>query len=153
MKAANAQIYGAMPAADRAFMSPAETTFSNLIGGYQDVEPFGQTMALKSNLASAMRQELRTNGRTPSYGRMATLMGPVQDAINGSVARKAAADNAAVAAGTMAPEDTLGSYLERQAAEADARRNAGTDVGARAVGNGARSTKQFSSRIWKPSTG
>ena len=144
IKQANANIYSAMPAADRAFMSPAESAFSGLIDGYNNVEPFRQVASLKSNLASAMRQELRENGSTPAYARMSKLMGPVQDAISGTVARRAAADDAAVAAGQMGPGNTLAAKIRGMAGDYLADQgNTGTDLAAGVATAGARAAAGF----------
>ena len=137
LKAGAAQIYGSdLPAASRARMSPAEQVFPDVVGGFGNVESYRQMAAMKSELADAMRGELSENGSSPAYRRMSMLMTHVQDAIHGTVTARAAADQAAVAAGTMAPENTLGGLLQQRAADFDARRNAGADVDARAVGNG-----------------
>ncbi len=98
-----------------------------------DVAPFSEMTALRSRVSTAMRQELRDNGRTPVYARMSQLRGKIEGDIEGAVSRQAEAQEQAVARGEMSEEDTIAAFLrrdiqgwnERRAAEASLGQNSG----------------------------
>lgn len=98
-------------------MSAAEQQIFGAASKYADVMPFKDLTDLRSNLSDAMREELRSNGRTQTYGRLSSLRGAVEDAINTAVERQAQQEASAVAQGTMAPDATMASRLQQQAQE------------------------------------
>lgn len=115
IKAAGVQAYGSLPRAAQATLTPSEQTFRDLALSYPNAAPFSELQAFKSALGEALRQELSTNGRTTAYRRMSMLMDGVYGSINDAITGKIAQDNAAVVAGQMAPQDTLGATLAAQA--------------------------------------
>lgn len=88
------------------------------------IAPFSDITALRSRVSTAMKEERRTSGETPTYARLAQLRGSIEDAISGAVTNKAASDQAAVAAGTMAPQDTTEAVIKGWVAEHYAKQNA-----------------------------
>jgi hypothetical protein len=79
-----------------------------------------------------MRQELRTNGQTQTYGRLTRLRGAIEGAINGAVGEQAQRE---VATG-ISPEATMAARLRQESSDWQARRNAeGNLVGVEAGGS------------------
>jgi hypothetical protein len=122
-------------------MSAAEQQIFSAASDYADVIPFRELVKLRSNLSDSMKQELRTTGRTQTYGRLSKLRGVVEAAINTAVERQAQTEASAVARGEMAPDATMASRLQQQAqewqnqraAEARAGQSAGENFGADAA--------------------
>lgn len=127
-------VYAGLTRAAEATMAPAERTIASLIEGYGGVEPFRELTDLRSLVSSAMRQELVTNGRTPAYARLSRFRGAIEDDITQSVARRAEQEAQAVAAGQIAPEQTM---LARLQAEADAWRSEARGSAAASAGEAA----------------
>ena len=114
VQAAAQKLYGNMSKAAEAGTSPAERSLSDVISQYKPVESFRELTDLRSSVSSAMRQELKTAGRTPAYGRMTQLRGAVEQAIDGAVESKAVQESHAVSQGQMTPEQTMANNLNRQ---------------------------------------
>ena len=93
-------------------MSGEEAAIFDTASNLPSVTPFSEITALRSRISSAMREEMRTAGSTPTYARLAQLRGSVEDAIMNAATHKAAADQAAVASGEMAPADALSSRID-----------------------------------------
>lgn len=89
-----------------------------------------------------MRQELMTSGQSATYARLSQLRGAVENAITNAATHKAAADQAAVATGEMAPADALGSKLNDIFDQTSGRPSAGQDGGARTAQAGAPSAPE-----------
>lgn len=129
-------VYGDMSDAARATLKPVEHSVGNVIGQYQPVERFRELTDLRSLVSSAMREEMVQNGRTPAYGRLARLRGGIEDSINNAVADRAQADAANVAAGVIAPENSLAASIQRQIAEWQAARGRGAVGAVEGIGTG-----------------
>jgi hypothetical protein len=129
-------IYGDMEPAARATVTPMETAVVDTIGQYPSSVPFHSAQAIDTLITSNMRNELKSAGyATPAYGRMVQLKGAWENAMSGSVAERAAQDNAAVAAGTMAPQDTIAATIQGWVANHYAQKDALGTSGVGAVGN------------------
>ena len=76
--------------------------------------PFRFLGDLRSSLTTAIRTA-RVAGEDQSVRRMSQLLSGVDASMSGSVGEKAAQDAAAVRAGTMAPENAMGSRLAQEA--------------------------------------
>jgi hypothetical protein len=68
--------------------------------------PFQEVADLRGRLLAAIRNEREVNGQTPALRRMQGLRGAIDDTIATGAQRVADQQTAAVAAGTMSPEDT-----------------------------------------------
>lgn len=147
---AYANVYGGLTAAARASLSPEEIKIGNLIGGYNGVMPFQELTDARSLVSSAMREEMKNNGRSPAYARLTQLRGAMEDRINGVVAERAADDTARVAAGELAPEQALGERIRNLVAEWQSGRAAGADT---AAGNGQASSVRPSAGGAEPGAG
>jgi hypothetical protein len=88
-------------------LSPVEARIFGQIGSLPDVVPFKSLMSLDSNIYAAMSTERRAAGESPTWGRLSQLKKSVLGAINDAIDNQAAYENAAVASGKMAPEDTM----------------------------------------------
>lgn len=97
-----------------------EQAILDVIKNYGDAVPFREVTDLRSRVSTAMREELRTAGETATYARLRRLRGAVEDAIGSAVEQRAEAESQAVAAGQIAPEQTMAAMLSRFAAEKDA---------------------------------
>lgn len=116
-------------------MDGEEKAIFDTVGEMPAVLKFNDLTALRSRVSAAMKQELRTAGETPTYGRLSALRGSIEGAISSAIEHKVAQESAAVASGTMAQEDTVGAALARSAEKFQAeRRAAGTGL-SRSVGN------------------
>ena len=116
-------------------MTGEEAGIFNLTAGLPKVLPFEDVTALRSRISQAMRQEMMTAGQSPSYARLAQLRGALQDDIDGVVSQRAQQDAQAVAAGAMAPSDTLAAeLLGWRADDQSARQAAGMAVGGNVAG-------------------
>lgn len=77
--------------------------------------PFRELHALRSRVSEAMRDELKTNGRTATYARLSRLRGGIERDLDGSVLARAE-DGASPASG-VSLEDTWGSPASSPAAD------------------------------------
>jgi len=138
-KEAAATIQAGMPNTARP-MDGEESAIFTVARGMKPLSPVSDLIALRSRVSSAMRQELMTNGRSPSYARLAQLRGSIQDNIGSSIQDVVQSQSAAVAAGQLAPEKTFEANVRnwvgdwRQRTEA---RAAGAGGGASSAGGGA----------------
>ena len=71
------------------------------------VAPVADLIALRSRVSTAMRDELTTNGRTPSYARLVQLRGAIQDNLAKTISEAAVAEAPKVASGAIAAEDSV----------------------------------------------
>lgn len=115
IQAAKKAIYGDMTKAGEAGLSPAERSLSDVVGQYKPVESFKELTDLRSMVSSAMRDELKTSGRTPAFGRMSQLRSGIENAIDSAVENRAVQEQGAAARGDTS-ETTL-SRLQREANE------------------------------------
>src|SRR6202789_4451871 len=87
-------------------MSGEEAAIFDTAQNLPSITPFNEMTALRSRISTAMREELRSAGQSPTYARLTQLRGAVEGAINNAAAHKAAVDDAAVAAGDMDARDS-----------------------------------------------
>ena len=71
-------------------MSGEEAAIFDTASNLPSVAPFSEITALRSRISSAMREEMRSAGSTPTYARLAQLRGSVEDAITNAATHKAA---------------------------------------------------------------
>ena len=93
-------------------LHPVETEAYSYIDGYGDVVPLRELQGLQSYLKSGMKEERFTRGETPAYRRMAQLNAAVQDDLERAAIGAANDDAAAVAAGTLSPDDTVAARVQ-----------------------------------------
>jgi hypothetical protein len=92
-------------------MSGEEAAIFDTASNLPSVTPFSEITALRSRISSAMREEMRSAGSTPTYARLAQLRGSVEGVITNAATHKAAADAASVASGEMPASASLGSRI------------------------------------------
>src|ERR1700712_1315459 len=88
-------------------MAGEEAAIFDTAANLPAVAPFNDVTALRGRISTAMREEMRSAGQTPTYARLAQLRGSVEDAISNAAAHKAAQDEAAVSAGDMPTSESL----------------------------------------------
>lgn len=93
-------------------LHPVETEAYSYIDGYGDVVPLRELQGLQSYLKSGMKEERFTRGETPAYRRMAQLNAAVQDDLERAAIGAANDDAAAVAAGTLSPDNTVAARVQ-----------------------------------------
>lgn len=71
------------------------------------IAPVSDLIDLRSRVSTEMRHELVTNGRSPTYARLAQLRGAIQDNLSDSIANQAANEEKMVNSGALSPEDTI----------------------------------------------
>ncbi|MCX5581587.1 hypothetical protein [Kaistia terrae] len=94
---------------------------------------FNAMSALRSRVSTLMRQEMMTNGQTPTYARLKRLRGAVEQDVEGVLSRKAAQEAEAVAVGAMREEDTMLAAWQRMSDDWVAQkstREVGQEIGA-----------------------
>lgn len=79
------------------------------------VQSFREIGALRGRVTDAMRAELSTNGRTPTYRALTQVLGSIDDTLTNGVAQRAGADAAAVDAGTMGSDQAIPQRLQQWA--------------------------------------
>ncbi len=97
--------------ANGAELSPAEAPLFRRAAALPDVATYGTLHALDTDLSAAMSTERRTAGETSSWARLSQLKGSVKDAMTNAADNQAAHEARMVAAGRMAPEDTIAARL------------------------------------------
>lgn len=138
-----ARIYGTMSPEQQMGLAPVEKQIAGLIGSYDETLPFDRFSALRSQISTAMREvksPLQPNQQ--AYARLSQLRSAIEQAVEDTVAGKVEEQRAAVANGTLSPDDTLEANFLRQAKEWYAKREA-TGAGVApgdAVPEGARPT-------------
>ena len=108
--AATAVLDGMTPSAKP--MTGEEAGIFNVASNYGDTMPFADIGDLRSRTSAAMRQELVTNGMSPTYARLSQLRGAIQNNIENNLRVKTDADNSAVSAGQMNPDDTTAARIQ-----------------------------------------
>lgn len=119
IQSAKNAVYGNLTKAGEADLSPKERSLTDVIDKYRPVESFKELTDLRSSVSSAMREELRTSGRTPAYARMSQLRSGVENAIDSAVEGRVVQDHGAVSRGEMSPSDTTTARV-RKVANGDA---------------------------------
>jgi hypothetical protein len=92
-------------------MSGEEAAIFDTAQNLPPIAPFNEMTALRSRISTAMREELRSAGQSPTYARLSQLRGAVENAINNAAAHKAVVDDAAVAAGDLKEGESLRSRI------------------------------------------
>jgi len=110
-------------------MSGEEAAVFDTAQNLPSIAPFNEMTALRSRISTAMREEIRSAGQSPTYARLTKLRGAVENAINNAAAHKAVVDDAAVAAGDMAEGDSLRSRIGEMFS--DAGQESGQNLGRR----------------------
>ncbi|RYC31383.1 hypothetical protein D3273_13415 [Lichenibacterium minor] len=105
--------------ANGAELSPAEAPLFRRAAALPDVATYGTLHALDTDLSAAMSTERRTAGETSAWGRLSALKGSVKSAMTNAANNKAAHEARMVAAGRMAPEDTIAARLRADTDEWD----------------------------------
>ena len=91
--------------------SGREAEIRDLLQSAPDVQSFRDVMALDQNITDAMKQERKTNGESPVWGRLTLAKNAVLNTMNEAVANQVAWERAQVAAGQMRPEATIDSRI------------------------------------------
>lgn len=112
-------------------MEGEERAIFSDVGNAPEVVPFSDLTALRSRVSTAMREELRSAGQTPTYARLSQLRGSIEDAISNAAAHRAASDAAAVQSGEMTAEQALGARIRTAINESRGGEGTGPDFGAR----------------------
>ncbi len=84
-------------------MSGEEAAVFNHARNLAAIAPVGDLIALRSRVSSAMRDELMTSGRSPSYARLAQLRGAIQDNLAKTISDVAVKEAPKVADGRVIP--------------------------------------------------
>ena len=71
-----------MTQAGAASLTDAERRIAEVIQRYGQAVPFREMQDLRSLVSSTMRQELRTNGNSPAYARLARLRGSIEESVS-----------------------------------------------------------------------
>lgn len=71
------------------------------------VAPVSDLIALRSRVSTAMRDELTSSGKTPSYARLVGLRGLIQDNLTKTISDKAVEEAPQISSGIIAPEDSI----------------------------------------------
>lgn len=106
-KQAASEIVAGEPAT-AAPMSADEAGVFRAADAMPDVAPARDLMALKVRVNDVASAEMRDHGPTATYARLTRLKGAIEDNIAKTISDKVTSDNAAVAAGQMAPEQAMG---------------------------------------------
>lgn len=105
-------------------MEGEEAAVFNAASDLPAVAPVADLIALRSRVSTAMRDELTTNGRTPSYARLATLRGTIQDNLANTISEAATAEAPSVASGALAAEDSITARVAQWRQGLEAQRDA-----------------------------
>jgi hypothetical protein len=132
IKAAVANVMGEMRPTTLP-MSGAEAHVFQAATGMSDVTPFKDVLDLSQQVGAVRLAELKaTQGvETPTTRRLAMLQHAIKDNLANAVEAKAAADDAAVKAGTMPAEQALAARLRAETNDFLTRRQSGAGAGAR----------------------
>ena len=86
-----------------------------------DVSPVADLIALRSRVSTAMRDELMTSGRTPSYARLVQLRGAIQDNLAKTISDQAVKEAPQVASGAIGADESITARIAqwRQGLEAE----------------------------------
>lgn len=114
-------------------LSPVENRLLDAAADFEGPQPFDRLQKFRSELAAEIRAASGATPNPQAVRRFTILKGAVDQDIEDAVAGKVASEKQAVAAGQMAPEETMEARFAEQAAEWKTER-AGQGVGARASG-------------------
>lgn len=88
-------------------MSGEEGAIFSTAANLPHVAPLSDLIALRSRVSTEMRNELVSNGRTPTYGRLSQLRGAIEGNLSSTISDQVAKDDAAVQSGTLAPDQAM----------------------------------------------
>lgn len=111
VKQAATDIAGGMSSSAKPMMGEEADIF-DVAQNYDPQMPFADLADLRSRTSAAMRQELVTNGSTPAYARLTRLRGAIQNNISDAATNQSILDSQGVAAGTVAPSQTLAAKIK-----------------------------------------
>jgi hypothetical protein len=92
-------------------LSGEEAAIFDTAQNLPSIAPFNEMTALRSRISTAMREELRSAGQSPTHARLSQLRGAVENVVNKAAVHKSVVDDAAVAAGDMAEGESLRSRI------------------------------------------
>lgn len=101
-----------------------EAAIFSVAAQYGDNLPFREMTDLRSRVSTAMREELKTQGRSQTYARLTQLKSSIENAIDGAVENQAKNDIRAVASGVKSVEETAYGRLQQEVAKWNERRAA-----------------------------
>jgi hypothetical protein len=110
-------------------MSGEEGAIFDAAKAMPDLAPVQDLIALRSRVSTEMRNELITNGRSPSYARLTQLRSAIQDNLNNTISERIANEAPAVARGEISPANSTLAKLQEWQNEFYATRDATGDVG------------------------
>jgi hypothetical protein len=106
LKQAVKDVFGSVGSSARP-LSSDERAIKDAVSNYGPHTPFRDVADLRSWVSDAMRQELRMDGNTQSYGRLARLRGAIEGAITSTAEMKAQQAPEEVRSGLEAYEQSL----------------------------------------------
>lgn len=95
-------------------MSADEANVFKVTAELPAVVPFRQVMDLSQHVGALAKAELRGPGETPTWRRLTQLQSAIHENLDGAIANRVQADDAAVRAGTMHPDDATGARLQAE---------------------------------------
>jgi len=114
---------------------------------------FVDLIAMRTRINDALREEMFNHGESSAYRRLSRLRGAVENDIDGLVAKRAADDAKAVAAGQMSPEDAMfAKMLQQMQAWKDERQSAAASLG-QSIGEGHGNSSTFGASRVPPTSG
>lgn len=106
-------------------MDGEEKAIFDVAKSYGPRTKFSDLTDLRARVNAAMSNELRTQGRTPTWGRLTQVRGAIESAIDDAVANRAAEESVAVKSGDISSDAAAESRLREWVAEHRARKAAG----------------------------
>lgn len=101
-----AELSGSVPSTAKP-MGGEEKAIFGTVANLPAITPFNDMTALRGRISTAMREELRASGQSPTYARLSELRGAVENAIENAAQEHAAQEARAVAQGTLSPQATM----------------------------------------------
>ncbi|GLI24558.1 hypothetical protein GGQ86_004261 [Xanthobacter flavus] len=102
-----AETQATMPASAKPMSGEEAAIFATARRFGEGVAPFSEVAALRSRVSDAMRQEMKDNGQTVQYTRLARLRAAVERDLETAVLDQAEREAQGVASGAVSLEDTM----------------------------------------------
>lgn len=103
-----------MSEADKAMFGGDEKTLFDTAQKVLTKEtPLREVLDFRASVNDTMGRELRTHGRTRTYGRLAKLRSVIEEGLANTVTDAAESENAAVQAGNLSPEETVSNRVNK----------------------------------------
>lgn len=115
-------------------MEGEEAAVFKLAGDMDHLSPLQDLTDLRSRVSDAMRDARGPNGNPQALRRLTQLRGAIEENLSTTIAHQVAMDDAAVARGTLPPDQALTSRLKGWVDEFNAERTAARSGGADSVG-------------------